>query len=66
MSWMKAIEQEFQDCLKFFPELRDCGIKLMVQPSDCLAGLKARAFDRPLLILLVPSALQADEKSKEL
>lgn len=55
-AWRLAIEKEFKDCLKRFPELKDIG--LIIESSTELAGAEGRLGNKRIVILYVPKILQ--------
>lgn len=55
-SWKLAIEKEFKDCLKKFPELKDIG--LIIESSTELSGAAGRLGNKRVVILYVPKILQ--------
>lgn len=64
MAWKEAIQEEFQDCLSLFPELKSQKIELVIRISQGLAGLKARDVnDQDLIVLLVPPLLHDKPKA---
>ena len=57
MSWKETIQEELQDCLKLFPELKEEKIELVVRLSCGLSGAKLRCGNQQGILLLVPPAL---------
>lgn len=57
MDFRKRAQEEFDDCLKKFPELQDMSIELLIEECEELAGAKGRLGDKSVVILFVPPAL---------
>jgi len=53
MAWEEAIQEEFQDCLKLFPELKNIGLE--VRLSHCIGGAKEWSQDgQQKVVVLTP------------
>lgn len=63
MDWKEVIQEEFQDCLKLFPELENVGLEIRL--SDCIGGAKEWSQDgQQRVVLLIPPLMYY--KAKEL
>lgn len=64
MSWIKAIEEEFEECLRLFPELENKNIGLEIRLSHCIGGAKEWSRDgQPKVVVLTPALTQPQAKA---
>lgn len=55
MDSKKRVQEEFDDCLRQFPELQN--IELVVEECEELSGAEGKLGDKRVVILFVPPAL---------